>query len=37
MEDLYELVSKKDRYRKYTYTFTDADYQFALENGTMLK
>ena len=37
MEDLYELVSKKDRYRKYTYTFTDADYQFALENGTVVK
>ena len=33
-ENNYELISEKERYRKYTYTFTDADYQFALEHGT---
>ena len=36
-ENNYELLSEKERYRKYTYTFTDADYQFALENGTLLE
>lgn len=36
-ETTYNLASEKQRYRKYTYTFTDADYQFALENGTQLE
>ena len=33
----YEDTSDEQYDICYTYTFTDADYQFALENGTMLK
>lgn len=33
----YEDTSDEQYHICYTYTFTDADYQFALENGTMLK
>ena len=36
-ETIYEIAVEQKRYRKYTYTFTDADYQFALENGTKLE
>ena len=32
-EDTYKRIGKS----KYRYTFTDADYQFALENGTVLE
>ena len=33
----YEDTSDEQYHICYTYTFTDADYQFALENGTMLE
>ena len=33
----YEDTSDEQYHICYTYTFTDADYQFALEYGTMLK
>ncbi|MBR5807925.1 MAG: hypothetical protein IKY24_04815, partial [Alistipes sp.] len=33
----FEVVYQKRKSAKYTYTFTDADYQFALENGTPLE
>ncbi len=36
-ENIYELTSTKNRRRKYSYTFTDADYQFALEHGTPIE
>lgn len=36
-ETIYEIAVEQKRYRKYIYTFTDADYQFALENGTKLE
>ena len=32
-----EKVVSKKRVQKYSYTFTDADYQFALENGTKVE
>ena len=36
-ENIYELTSTKNRRRKYSYTFTDADYQFAIEHGTPIE
>ena len=36
MIDNYQYRGVKRRVHYYTYTFTDADYQFALENGTKL-
>ena len=33
----YTLVTNKKNCREYTYTFTDADYQYALENGQKLE
>ena len=33
----YTLVKNKKNCREYTYTFTDADYQYALENGQKLE
>ena len=36
-ESIYEVVSKKKGARSLRYAFTDADYQYALENGTVLE
>ena len=35
--DNYEFVSYRKGTTRRKYTFTDADYQFALENGTKLE
>jgi hypothetical protein len=32
-EDSYKALKGRDHYRSYRYTFTDEDYQYALENG----
>ena len=31
------VIEDGEHYRRYRYTFTNADYQFALENGTMIE
>ena len=36
-ESIYEVVSKKKGARSLRYAFTDDDYQYALENGTVLE
>ena len=33
----YKVIRKKKLNGKFSYTFTDADYQYALENGTVLE
>ena len=33
----FQIVDKEKFHRKYTYTFTDADYQYALENEQKLE
>ena len=36
-ESNFEVVYQEEKSARYTYTFTDADYQYALENGTPLE